>query len=828
LNGGFKLPTIQDIVKRNKQLLRGASGAVEERPTDTVQKLAGQVGLPQTPDGAVGTYLIGGNINQQKMAGTPQQQQGSRTLEETVRRGIGQERVTETTEEQKKRQLQEKLQPLSESQKKAQELIDSKVQGLATVATGAVASAQAGTEYIVRSLATGENVNVPTDVEKLNSLKTNLDKYQANPSDMAALREINLALGRDINSQLDPTSLESILETTTDATISRAQTLPDNILIKDVYSRLGISTPLTEIAGSLGIDPNKLDTMTVTEFEPFISDLARLEFERAKGLEQQMGTPGLMGSAELASAQSMGRELARTGVRASEAAMGRLERAVQDADQVEFGGKVHTIGDILSDENVSRIVSDYINSPEGSATRTELEKSEPEFVKFINKYREALEYADKAQEVGIGNFKEIQETNQGLVKGLDTKILGALDSELVDSKGKLALKSEVIDPEKEGGILAAVNAPEANSQQITTAANAIAQMGDPNLTSQLGGLSKDEALQLRTDDVREIADARAVRAELQHWEETGNEDEILKYFSGMDSRQLQSAIDRNNWAANIFGITGSNFQYIQNPDGSRKQVGEILSQIKSGITPEVTVKGAISNSIVNPKSVKGEIVDVTSKLDADKSEILKEVMQRGPSEISEDSAWKLKDMGIGVAPDATGNTVKQGLFQAVQRAEAEKWKRTQELISKFRPVDYTKEPELRSRPVEEVIQIQEQRLNDLWSHWNTFRNVPSNSSHGQNRYYLDILSDVVEESRKSLQSLKNLLQSDIDKRADAERALLKEQEDRYRAVQEIVRKRLENTQKPGSTSSRSPYAGEGTETMATGIGIATPRSSASD
>ncbi len=59
--------------RQDTQLVRGAGGVLTEQKPQDLQQLAGQAGLATSPTTPIGAAMVGGNPDQQKMAGTPAQ-----------------------------------------------------------------------------------------------------------------------------------------------------------------------------------------------------------------------------------------------------------------------------------------------------------------------------------------------------------------------------------------------------------------------------------------------------------------------------------------------------------------------------------------------------------------------------------------------------------------------------------------------------------------------------------------------------------------------------------------------------------------------------------
>lgn len=416
------------LADKLKQTTRDANGQLTEQTPEEVQSLAAKAGLASAPLTPAGTAAIGGNPNQQKMAGAPNQKQAALSMSMQPGKDLatatreGQVRNQATATEQQTQQKSQDLQALGGVGDRVNDLINAQ---RARIASAAPVEAQAADQFNGKDLST---------------VKPLLAQLRANPSDMNLQLQVNQALGYDVSRQLSPDEINSLYESSVDTIAKGANGNVDHDLtVSDLIDggHMGYDAPT--LSHLLGVPESQLSTMTVAQLRNQINKVQADEFSKSHEVDNAQQSTQL-GSAERQLAHQAGQEAARVGTRSSEADVQKVEQAIANGDQVTFGGKQYSVEDLLSDGKISDIISNYMNSSPGSPERTQLEQSEPGLMKFINDNQALLADASQKLAAGATQFQGVQEQNKQTLSALPDNVVKAL------IPGGQTLSASAIDP----------------------------------------------------------------------------------------------------------------------------------------------------------------------------------------------------------------------------------------------------------------------------------------------------------------------------------------------------------------------------------------------
>lgn len=594
--------SLQDKVKQGSQaLVRGQNGVLTEETPQTIQQLSGQAGLPAPPVDPMSAATVGANSHQQKMMGTPAQtqaafaaaQDSTQTLQDATRRSQARSQATdqESQEKEKSQQLQQlgslgdRVSDFMQGQRKALEQ------------KGVIAT----DEQIALPTSSAQLQGLPSDPTQLTTLKDAAKAYLANPSDMKALLAINKALGRDPNSQVTPDEVQSLYESST-ATLARsgADTVANSLTVADLATQPEFGYDLNSLSDLLEVPADQLGKMTVPELQEKMQELQAQQFSNVQ-VNNQKATSNQLGGAERQLAHQLGREQAAVGLKATEADVQRLDQAINNADTVTFNGQQYKVGDLLQDSTISGIITDYLNAPEGSPLRKQLEASEPELLKFIQSNKAVLDDAAKAMAGGTQQFKDIQTANQAVatVQGvpLPPELMKAINPDF----GQLS--AEKFDPNS-SGLLQHLNSlpPDQAKTAATNVSSLVAKY--PELAGQLAGLKSDEVAQLGLNLENPSPKLQAFINNQDEWNQIHNTDpkdvdkivQLITGDSGLTPDKAQAILDTNK-AASALGFTAPGAPQLDaDGDGKVDSVDQLYQNLVNN-TPKATLKDAISGKV---------------------------------------------------------------------------------------------------------------------------------------------------------------------------------------------------------------------------------------
>lgn len=562
---------------------RDASGQVQETSQEELRTLAGKAGLPAQPTNAVAAGMIGANADQQKMAAAPQTVQSALQLSQVpVQDNLAtaqrekQAQSTQTQADKAEAAKARQLQGLGDTSKRVQSAIDAAVNNITAKATKTVPVAA---PVVDTTSALFQSAGARTG-----KLTTDLQALQAHPNDRAVLARINQDLGRDVTSQITPAELQSLYQTAdTTITSNVASQMPDNITVGQIARQPGFQYSMDQLGTLLGVAPKDLQGFSMAQLSQAVAAEQQKEFSRAQQADA-MATSQYLGTAERGQAQAQGRDLAAQGVRATEADVSRLQQSVANGDKVQFGGQTYSVEDLLGNGQVSKTVSDYLMSPEGSPTRLQLEHTEPGLVKYIKDHETVLSDAAQTMSRSTQGLASTQAKNAtvGLhgTQKLDDTTLKAIIPGYDPSKisaGGYNTSSPVLQ------FLSSLPADKA--EVATGVINGLS----PSQKQELAGLSPKELAAMQLDKgqgspvLQALAANKAAQAQLSSISPK-NADQVYAAYLGIPGATAASAqaqIDDLRKASSL-GLTPYNHAggLDMNDDGKLDDPSKVFSQMQ--------------------------------------------------------------------------------------------------------------------------------------------------------------------------------------------------------------------------------------------------------
>ena len=571
--------TLRGLPQADDQISRGPGGVLQQKKT--LQQATQQLGAQVAPTTPLGAEIAGVGPQSAKMAGTPQQLgaalkaagEPAPDLQTALRRK--QARKEATAEEQQRITKSADMQKLGGLGDRVTNFIDDQMQKLAvTQEQAAIAPAAVGT---VQEFEGKPVVDIADTLQKLRTAAPGTEDYNQ------LLIDVNTYFGRDQQGKLplSATELASLYQSA-DQTIGAAagKTIED-LSVEDLLQDPQFGYDTKQLSELLGVPETEIAGLTVKQLSDKVNQVASTEFGQAQALRQKAVSP-LAGAAERGLAREAGRELSAVGVRASEADVQRIAEAVSRADQVTFAGQVMSAEDALSDDNISAVVKDYLESPEDSDIRKELRESEPELAKFIDSHQAVLTEAAKRIDTGATEFKKVQDTN----KKLQTETFNGieLDSNLMKSLvpgwGKFATK--VYNKEDIPLFKYAASLTPNESRNVANELN-IAYGNNPEVAKELSTLNSD---QIQT---------------LGIGKKDSNWDKMNKYNTQLENIQSIPEDDSDSLIREVYSDTPS-------LDAAKNTItyGNILSGLG--------LESGVNATSIDPSTLKNQALDNKSKV----------------------------------------------------------------------------------------------------------------------------------------------------------------------------------------------------------------------
>ena len=558
--------------------IRGAGGTLGETSQEELQTLAGKAGLQAQPTDPLSAQTIGASPHQVKMAASPQVVESSLKLSQlSPEQGLAtavrtsQARKEATASEAAEKEKAERLKSLGDTGTRVQSAIDAQVARL-TAAPVSPATQQVDTTN-----------QLLTQAKDPVALKADLQALIANPSDQNLMLRVNQALGRTANSVLAPEELKGLYKSVSDTIAQDAQAMPDALNVGDLASRPDFGFTVPELAGLLGVDQKALSGYSVRQLSDAVNALQQNEFSRSQAIQNQ-ATSTTLGSAERAQAQQLGREASATGVRASEADMARLSDSVARGDQVSFGGQSYSVEDLLGNDQVSKVVTAYLTSPDGSPTHTQLEQTEPGLVKWIKDNQAVLGNAAQQLSQSADTFQATQASNAGIGQYGNSSLSPELLRTLVP--GYDSLQAGKIDTSK----VPLLQFLGTLSPQVAEATASTISTLHPEQQQELASLSPSQISALRLDlganspVLKQLGKDQAAYDAL-HSIDPADSNAVYSMFTGMPgttAKDLQSQLSQNKSMSTLFGTSyGETRGLDKNNDGKLDDPRSLYKQMSS-------------------------------------------------------------------------------------------------------------------------------------------------------------------------------------------------------------------------------------------------------
>jgi hypothetical protein len=476
--------TLRGLPQADTQLTRGPGGVLQQKKT--LQQATQQAGLSAAPTTPMMALSLGVSPDVAKMTGTEQQmnaalKQASEPVQLQTALRRQQPRTQVSAQEQVRLQKSAEMQGLGGLGDRVTNFIDTEMQKLAT----APVEVKAATTFEGKDIS---GLNLAPDLEIL----------RKNPNDTEAMVRVQGALGMDASKQLTADQINSLYESTSQSVgTAAASQIQNELTISDLISDPKFGYDIASLSGLLGVPEADLANYSVNQLSDKINEIASTEFGQTAQMQKQASSP-FAGVAERGMARQAGQELSTTGIAAAEAGVQRLADTLERADTVSFAGTNLPVSELLKDETISAVIKDYLESPEGSDIRKELDSTEPALSKFITEHAATLSKAASALGESATSFSQIQKDN----KKLQTEPFGGIElnsdlmKQIIPDWGKLSAKK--IDPSTIPMIAELTGKTPQQKQQFANQLNDAAKI-NPNIAKEVAVLSPEDRKALAID-----------------------------------------------------------------------------------------------------------------------------------------------------------------------------------------------------------------------------------------------------------------------------------------------------------------------------------------
>jgi hypothetical protein len=612
--------SVQDSAERQRLLAQQSSS-----------ELAASKGLQVPPVTASGMGAIGGTPQQQAMAGTPLQKQSAIAAATKVAAPTGESQleqaktlrgpsVASVEDEAKKRKAAGFASAMGTFGDKATELVEGALTGL-VAATGPAVAVE-DTAPIVA------NITDPATKEKVTALLTKLASTALSPADrVQAEADLNAELNRTPASILTAEQKTTLYKSATGTVASfagkqlAAAKGPDTKLTVEDFSLLG--TTVEELSALTGLSADQITNMSVSDLQNTLSTVGQQQFGETQAVQAGMAS-GLLSSTERAALRDTLRSMEETGVAGAESQFVSVLRDIDEGTTVDIGGKSYSVEEILSEETLTGILTDYFNDPKSKSSLL-LAKSEPGLVAWANKNSEGLKTLIAASGKTSAELGQIQKDAKAAYGTLGEQQPGLLASLTGTDLSKIQTAVPTKDPTTglwsvAGKALPLVvqsvmNAPVNQQAQMSTS---LATLSEAVGSEELKTYTPEQIAALQLDKItgKWSQYANAVQEANTAANLTKPEAQLDAVVEGYDIADINNAVSNASLYSALGFDSGNLASFDTNKDGvfNNDDVATLYGNVKNAARPTIdsvlngTYQPPAKMTLQAPKSSAGQQV----------------------------------------------------------------------------------------------------------------------------------------------------------------------------------------------------------------------------
>lgn len=556
-----------------ERVLKGAGG-LTTTSQEEVEKLAAEKGRVSAPIQPLETSSIGGNEDQAKMAGTPNQRLSA--LRTAVQQSVDYSTA--------KRREQTSGTGDQQAQRLAQEAELQKLEGLGQLSSRVkqIALNRFSQQY-------SEPDQLELESEQLESLDPailgRIQSGQATQSDMlVAAEQLGITEVGDVG-QLGARLMEALgtdsgtmtewLSGLAEGQLTLSEFQPEDL------TALGYDS-MAELADSLGMTEEEASQLSLEGLSDVIDQKQAEMFDSARQLRQVLTDPTATPAAREAARKQLG-QLQAVGIDDVEIQFDNLEQSIERGQTVKFDGQEIPVSELLSSEGLELLISQAMSSDESMEA---LKESEPELHAFIENNRAAFEQLTQEVDADAQAFIDLQQQNMELASTPEgvPDISDDVMSQWYDDWGQL--RAEQYEP---NGFLQLMQDPAVSGQvkeTLAIAADTFNRQGLTEVIDQLGSLSSEEILGLglkNADAVTKYANNLKARERLSELDPKTQDDVILRdYFGVTDTKHLEGML-KEAMALKAAGVRNINNRSLRmldrNGDGRLDSISDIKARL---------------------------------------------------------------------------------------------------------------------------------------------------------------------------------------------------------------------------------------------------------
>lgn len=303
------------------------------------------------------------------------------------------------------------------------------------------------------------------------------------------------------------------------ATAEQLANINVSSLVGTGENQLGIEA--ADLAQLLGITEEQLNRMNISELDEAVNALGQ-----STNVRDQQSFSGELSAAERGELAEASKEASTTGMAYTDEQVQNLGTQLESADRITFLGKTGTLSELLSDENVSKEVTDLVTSGKWK----ELPDTDP-LKQFISQYEGILKQAGATFSESVSNYKAGQAANTA-----------------AGTFGNAQLSNDVLTALLGTDISKATSKVDTSKSPVLGFMNSLPESDAEAMAATLMNLSKDKVVQLNNLSHQELADL-----------DIPDGDKWKKFVAGSRRQEEWAAVPKNDPDAMLKFMTGNKY-----------------------------------------------------------------------------------------------------------------------------------------------------------------------------------------------------------------------------------------------------------------------------
>lgn len=415
----------------------GATNVLGRTTEEDLQKLAKTTGQPVPPTDPGGATQIGATPKQADMAGSSANLKSTlqlaasggeapTSLRDTLRQEQARKQLTAAEQQQK--ELQAKMQ--TGAAQLTAEAAGAAVQGAFTGLTPEEAKLKLSSDYTwleenadekqkdaVARLMISESSQGITSSDWNDILKIKgqdgkpLVTFEDFTKDKSEAVDKVKSIFGDENAQVSQAAAEKVIDF-------------DDFGLEEIYvdENGEVDTEaINELSQSLGLTPEDLSKMNMNQIQEKMNEVVEEEYSKTADLFEQASDENLS-PAERAEARKLAKDMGATGIASMELTdVDKLSDTVAESDTIMVGDKEMLVEDVLNDEQISGLVSNYLEEGEDGPASKELEAM-GDLKKFVDDHKGAFSKLVSQVDSSVKNYADIQSHNYNQANSLKNYI----------------------------------------------------------------------------------------------------------------------------------------------------------------------------------------------------------------------------------------------------------------------------------------------------------------------------------------------------------------------------------------------------------------------